>query len=524
MGSFINRGNVSFATYKGYRILVDKSMLLSFTNQFLGDASRFMCVTRPRRFGKTMTANMVAAYYDQSCDSRELFSDLDISGDPSFEEHLNKYFVIKIDVSSFAGKCPDRTDITGCLKRSLLEDLFKAFPSILSRESSVADAILAVFEATGRRFVFVIDEWDAIFREYPDEERQQEEYLVFLKTLFKDIDASQTIALCYMTGILPVKKYNTDSSLNNFKEFTMLNPRSLAPFVGFLEPEVKELCSRHDMDFLEMKRWYDGYSFSGVHSVYSPFSVVNAITDRKYESYWTKSSSYERAERYINENFAGLKEDVIKMLAGERCKVITDDFAQDFGALKKKSQVLTLLIHFGYLAYDEDNREAYIPNMEVADRLSQSVVDSNWDFYSDAINKSEELLHATWNGEEDRVAEAVESFHEKNSSIWSYNKENDLALVLLMAYYAARKDYEVKREMQAGKGFADLVFVPKRNTGVIPMILELKWNQSVDSALEQIKRREYPNVFADCKEVLICGINYDTASKKHTCKIEKISR
>lgn len=522
MGDYLNYGNRSFSLNRNDDIYVDKSMLLSHTNSFINKSSRFVCVSRPRRFGKTMAANMVAAYYDESCDSRNLFSDLEIAGDPSFGTHLNRYPVIKFEVTHFCNNLQKSSSITRRIEEAILEELRQEYSSCLTNEDNVAQALNKISKTTGKQFVIVIDEWDAIFREYKNDEKQQNEYLGFLRSLFKDEATNRATALCYMTGILPIKKYNTQSTLKNFSEYTMLDPLSLAPFVGFLEPEVRELCSRYEMDFDEVKRRYDGYSFAGIHSVYSPFSVSKAISNRKIKNYWTDTSAADEARDFINRDFSGLRRDILKMLSNEHCRVETGEFQNDFVSLHDKDQVMTLLIHLGYLAYDEVNKEAFIPNQEVSEKLSLAIRKSNWEFFSEAISQSEDLLHAAWNCEEEKVAQAVELFHDKNSSIWSYNQENDLVLALKLAFYAAQKDYDIRRELEAGKGFADLAFVPKKNTDVIPMIIELKWNRSADTAIDQIKRREYSKAFLDYTEVLICGINYDKTTKKHTCRIEKI--
>lgn len=385
-------------------------------------------------------------------------------------------------------------------------------------------SIAKVYEKTGKQFVFIIDEYDALFREYPQGEEEQKAYLDFLRSLFKSSSTvSSAITLCYMTGILPIKRYNTQSALNNFREYTMVNPLRFAPFIGFTEDEVEALCREYGMDMEEMKRWYDGYSFPPNLSIYSPYSVVNAITERKVMNYWTETSSYDDAKNYINMNYDGLKEDVTKMIAGVHCPVKVGSFANDFVTLHNKDQVMTLLIHLGYLAYDGEEREAYIPNREVGERIAESIADSDWGYASKALDKSRLLLKATWAGDGEKVAGIVQSTHDELSSFLSYNRENDLALVIGLAYYAAREYYHVIREMTAGRGYADVAFVPRKGCDVMPMIIELKWGQGVDEAIRQVHEKKYFSYFSDSKEVLICGIGYDSDKKEHTCRIEKVA-
>jgi hypothetical protein len=416
MGLFINPGNELFQRSRNSEVYVDKSGLIGFTNNVLGTESSFLCVSRPRRFGKTMAANMIAAYYDQSCDSAKLFSGLEIADDPSFGKYLNKFPVIKIDVAYVLGKIGAGEDFGSRFQSFIADDMASEYPELKSEGISALDtAVLRLYEKYGKKFVFVIDEWDAVFREYKDDDKTQKQYIQILRNLFKS-DVSQSIALCYMTGILPVKKYNTQSALNNFKEYTMIAPMRLAPYVGFLDSEVKALCTRFGMDFDAMKRWYDGYSFSRVHSVYSPYSVVNALMEGEIRNYWTDTSSFDDAKDYIDMDFDGLREDVTRMIAGQRCRVNTRSFQNDFVTLHTKDQVMTLLIHLGYLAYDEENREAYIPNLEVSERMADSVACSDWGFATKALNDSMDLLKATWAGDEARAASIVDAAHDQLSS------------------------------------------------------------------------------------------------------------
>jgi hypothetical protein len=525
MGNYINTGNALFRISRNSRIYVDKSMLISLTNGFLGDEFRFLCISRPRRFGKSMAANMLCAYYDESCDSRELFNGLKIEDDPSFSEPLNKYPVIHLDIAGFITTTKEKKGIAGKLNDILLKELRTAYPDIVDSEEDVfALAISHVYQKTGKQFVFVIDEWDALFREFPNDTGEQDAYINFLRSLFKNSSVGPSIALAYMTGILPIKKYNTQSALNNFKEYSMLSPAKFAPFVGFTEDEVEALCKKYDMDFDEMKKWYDGYSFPPNLSIYSPYSVVNALADGIIQNYWTETSAADDAKDYINMGFDGLKEDITRMMAGEPCPVNVRNFENDFVTLHDKDQVMTLLIHLGYLAYDQKEKKACIPNLEVSEKLSDSIIASNWSFSSKALHDSKKLLKATWDGKEDVVAKMVESTHDQLSSFMSYNQESDLTLVISLAYYAAREYYHVKRELPSGHGYADVAFVPRKGCSVLPMIVELKWERISDDAVAQIYKKKYLDAFrSEYKEALVCGINYGASNKEHTCRIERVT-
>ena len=345
---------------------------------------------------------------------------------------------------------------------------------------------------------------------------------MLLRGLFKSNQTDKMIEAAYMTGILPIKKYGTQSALTDFREYTMLRPKRLAQYVGFTESEVIGLCNRYGMDFEEARRWYDGYSFSKVPSVYSPNSVVQAMVNGEYATYWTETETYESLKRYIGMNTEGLKDAIILMLGGGRCKINTRTFQNDIWNIHGKDDVLTLLVHLGYLAYDPSQNEAYIPNQEVADEFKNAVEYSGWAGISDALQASEELLEATLQGNAEAVAKGIEEVHEANTSILAYNNELALSCVITIAYYVARKDYTMIRELPAGKGFADVVFIPRRHTDKPALIVELKWNKSVRGAITQIKSREYTSwIEGYTGDILLVAINYDKGKKVHECAIEK---
>ena len=367
--------------------------------------------------------------------------------------------------------------------------------------------------------VDIIDEWDCIFREYKMEQDAQEIYLDFLRDLLKD---KGYIYLAYMTGILPIKKYGTHSALNMFDEFSMINPGPLASYVGFIEDEVSGLCEKYGMDMGEVKSWYDGYSFGKDLSVYSPRSVVSCMRFRKIGNYWNQTETFEALKVYIDMNFDGLKDDILSMIAGENILVRTESFVNDMMTFRTKDDVLTLLIHLGYLGYDYENKCVFIPNNEVRGEYVNAVSMSDWGEISSALKNSADTLNAIWKGRASQVAEGIRQAHFETSHI-QYHDENGLSYTISLALYAARNFYTVHRELAGGKGFADLVFLPKKQFLDKPaLVVELKWNQSAEGAIEQIRKKEYCQSLNEYHgNLLMVGVNYDKKTREHTCVIEK---
>lgn len=521
MGMYINKGNSSFRMTRNSEY-VDKSGLINVINRTLFTEWRFSCVTRCRRFGKSMAAKMLAAYYDCTCDSRELFADLEIAKDPSFEKHLNKYRVIYLDMTDFITKFKDGS-IVRHIDEELKKEVCNTYSEMTFEESyDLMDCLMRIAMATNDRFFFIIDEWDAICREFDPGTEAMESYLNWLRRLFKSVNAMDVFAGAYMTGILPVKKYKTQSAMNNFIEYSMVTPRNMARYFGFTKDEVKSLASKFGMDFDELVKWYDGYQIGGEQSMFNPNSVIQALYSDWCESYWGKTGAYDTVSTYICMNFDGLKDDIIYMLSGGRCKVNPTGFQNDMSIIRTKDDALTVLIHLGYLAYDRRTMECYVPNYEVAGELTHAVETTNWTPVIRALKQSEDLLNATLEGDEEAVAKGIEAAHDENTSILSYNNENSLVCVLSIAYYAARNNYIVHRELASGKGFADIVMIPRKNVDSPALLVELKYNRDADAAIDQIHRKQYPAKLEEYEgNLLLVGVNYDKETKTHSCKIEK---
>lgn len=444
---------------------------------------------------------------------------------PDFDKHLNQYNVIYLDITWFISTVQDIRNTVKYLQTEVITELRKEFPEVGEAVCSLPIALTEINTVDQKRFIIIIDEWDALFREAKEDTELQEEYIQLLRGLFKSSQTDKIIEAAYMTGILPIKKYGTQSALTDFREYTMIQPKKLAEYVGFVEEEVIELCEKYNVDFDEMKSWYDGYSFMRAPSVYSPDSVVKAIKSEEFGTYWTETETYESLKSYINMNLGGLKDAVVAMLGGERCKVVTRRFQNDITNIKSKDDVMTLLVHLGYLAFDSARSEVFIPNREVADEFRNAMEEKEWGVIADILSDSEKLLEATLAGDNKFVSKRIDEVHMANSSVLTYNDENSLSCAITIAYFCAQKDYELIREFPSGKGFADIVFLPKRYTDKPALIVELKWDKSVEGAISQIKEKKYPHALENYEgEILLAGISYNKTSKMHDCVIEKFYR
>jgi hypothetical protein len=526
MGTYLNPSKELFERAVRSEIYVDKTELITFTNSKINTEQEYICVSRPRRFGKSIAANMLAAYYGKGCDSRALFESLKIAETSGFEDHLNQYDVIYLDIQLILAWAKSLQNLIHYLECDVIAELRKVygdlFPSDECNLSKAINIISASKEYAGKGFIFIVDEWDCIFREAKDNKKAQKEYLDFLKGLWK---GQRCVKLVYMTGILPIKKYGTHSALNLFEEYSMTEPFPLEQFVGFTEEEVKELCEKYHMEFDEAKQWYDGYHFHNDMHIYNPKSVVSAMLRKSYKSYWTRTETYEALKIYMDMNFDGLKEDIVSLLGGENRKINVSKFENDMITFHNKDDILTLLIHLGYLAYDPQQKETFIPNYEIREEFVNAMEDGGWSEVIKSLKLSEELLEATWQMDTKAVAVGIDAVHQEMTSILNYNNENALSCVIHLAYYSAREIYTLVREFPTGKGFADVVFLPRKHTDKPALVVELKWNKSAEGAIKQIKEKEYGKVFENYTgEVLLVGINYDKVSKKHTCMIKRTVR
>ena len=410
MGRFVNPDSSAFQVALNSRIYVDKTGLIEYTNSVLDTTNAYICNSRPRRFGKSYAANMLAAYYSKGTDSEQMFSGLRISKDADFKKHLNKYDVIHIDIQWFLANCDDADKVVSFITKSVLDE-----------------------------FVVIIDEWDVIIRDGAMIENIQDEYLNFLRGMFKGVEPTKYIQLAYLTGILPIKKERAQSAVNNLDEFTMLQADELAPYIGFTENEVKGLCEKYNRDFDKVKKWYDGYLLDG-YQVYNPKAVVSVMTKGRFRSYWSENGSYEVVVPLICMNYDGLKNAIIEMLSGSEVKVDTATFKNDPAKIQNRDDVITYLIHLGYLGYNEDSESAFVPNEEIRQELITAVRSSNWDELIAFQQESRKLLTATLSMDEKQVAAEIDKFHSQYASMIQYNDENSLSSIITIAYLGAMQD------------------------------------------------------------------------------------
>lgn len=523
MGVFLNPGAGMLRRGRNSNPYVDKSMLIAHLNSVVNTEHLYMCVSRPRRFGKSMAANMVSAYYDRTVDGAAEFAGLAIACDPSFDRQRNSYDVLKLNMQEFWSSTGRVDKLVARINTLVCRELEMTYPDAMFLDPGfLPQSMSDVYAQTGRQFVIVIDEWDCIMRESAEDHDAQKAYLDFLRAWLKD---QPFVALAYMTGILPVKKYGSHSALNMFDEFSMVDPLEMAPYMGFTSDEVAALCQEWGRDLNECKAWYDGYHLPGVGEVYAPRSVVRAMMTGEFSSYWTQTETFEALRKYIDMDLDGLHGKVVELVGGGRVEVNTQTYSNDMTTLNSADDVLTLLIHLGYLAYDKGTREAFVPNREVAGEYANATQDEGWSEVARSIAASEKLLRALLAGDAEAVAAGVEQAHSDAASIIAYNHEEDLACTLRLAFYSAMRRYRLVREAPAGKGYADLLMVPLKSSGDIPgVVVELKWGASAQGAIAQMRERDYAAAFRGTSaehRTILCGIAYDPKTKRHTCSIER---
>ena len=547
MGTYLNPGADRFEITVNSDIYVDKTEMIAYLNSNLRTEQRYVSVSRPRRFGKSIAANMLCAYYGKG-DSRELFASSKLAGIDGWDRYLNQFDVIKIVMTDFI---KEKTAVEKSLEKMqklIVRDLKKQYPDVDYFDSDdLIQSLEDVYAEAGKPFVIIIDEWDAVFRERKNDREGQTLYLDFLRDWLKD---KSYVALCYMTGILPIKKYGKHSALNMFDEYSIISPMQLASYTGFTEEEVKDLCEKYGRVFDTIKEWYDGYEVSDSippdpgyqeqkitgrekeakkYSLYSPLSVVKAVSNGVIQNYWNRTESYEALAEYIRMNYDGLKDAVVLMMDGGSVRVNIGTYQNDMTTFNGRDDVLALLIHLGYLKYNSDTREVTIPNKEILDEFRSSTRSEEWLETFTSFRKSQELLNATWSCNEEKAAELLEWFHDTAENK-TYHSEAALSYAVQMAYYAGQKYYTTIQELDTGKGYADLVYLPAPKHPDKPaLLIELKYGRTVRTAADQIRDKNYPQKLEHYKDnILLVSINYDKDArstdvlyKHHSCSIEK---
>jgi len=507
------------------KIFVDKSLFIKKISEFVNTDSRFICVSRPRRFGKTRINKIMTAYFSKGCDSLPLFENLQIAHEPCFKENLNKFNVLSLDMGFFYNNAEDKNDVLKNLRIQLLKDFRKEFPEIdFDDQVSIAEMIMEVYDKTSTQFVIIIDEYDTMIREKVSAE-MIEKYRGFLNSLFKSEPLSPAIALAYLTGILPIMRDKVQSKLNNFTiQSTMLMPWGFEEYFGFTKDEVVGLCNEYNMDFSECENWYDGYRIGNI-DIYNPNSVVTAMLAGEFENYWQKTGSYEAVSDYIKLDFDGIKSDVVSMMTGNEIAVNVKNFRNLLSEINTRDDVFTYLIHLGYLNYNKETKLCRIPNKEIREEWEAAIEDSeNFSKITAMIKKSEKLLKWTQLGDAERVAAALDEAHLTVADPLDYNDESSLKTAIILAYYTACSKYTIVKEFPTGLGFADIAFIPL-NPADPAMLVELKYNKDADSAIKQIKDKKYPAGLENYLDnLLLVGVNYDKDTKVHECLIEKYQK
>ena len=520
---FVNVDNRLFQRVRNSEY-VDKSELIALTNNVIDTEEQFICVTRPRRFGKSVTVKMLNAYYSKGCDSKALFSDLKIASSPDFEKHLNQHDVIYLDMTEFADNKDNGIRYLENLDTDVVSELKDTYPECFDKDKdySLPEAIFCL----KKRFIFIIDEWDFVFREYPNNANLHKNFIDLLRALFKGV-GENFVELVYMTGILPIARYNTQSALNNFNEYTILKSSNYSQYYGFTENEVKTLCEKYQLDFETAKFWYNGYKV-GEYEIYNPNSIKKLITRREFQSYWSYTSAYGIVTEAINQNFEGLKDDIIRLCSGSTISISRPEIKSFNTAdlkFKNKVAIYIYLVHLGYLGYDDADATIYVPNEETRVELLNSVKENHWPKFETALKLSEQVVSATYNKDSETVATLLSKIHEDKVPALEYNNESALRYVVLMAYLATERDYLAPlNEFPTGKGFADIVYLPmSANAKDKPaLIIELKKDASAKIALEQIKERDYVSRVKEYTDnILLIGINYDSKTKQHSCEIKE---
>ena len=488
------------------------------------------CTVRQKAEEKAVgkAGNMIAAYYSRGCDASSIFDGLKIARAPSYREHLNRYNVIKLDVGGLLN-----TSLTGSVVKDatnyLREEFQEQFPDIPFGEADgIAQCMMKVFRATGQTFVIVLDEYDVMVRDTSVTHAQFDEYLRFLNGLFKNEALSGCISLAYLTGILPIVRDRIQSKLNVFTEYTMANARQLSPYVGFTRDEVERLCRENGMDFREVTRWYDGYRMADGSECYNPKSVVEALTCRRCKGYWTATGHFDAIRNYVIMDFDGLREDVNRMMAGESVPVDVRTYLNTMKDFRSRDDVLTYLIHLGYLAFRytaPDAGECWIPNLEIRREWARALrCAPGFERVMSFVNASARLVEDTLAMKADAVARGLDAAHRFVCSNYSYSNEQALQSALCLAYFHAMDRFLVLKEPELGRGRADILMIPIPQVAATTpaVIVEMKRNSSADSALQQIREKRY---FAGLKdhvgEILFVGIDYDEMTKKHTCAMER---
>lgn len=531
MGKFLNNESESneflYAVKGDY--YVDKTDMIEKFNEILDKFQhRFISVTRPRRFGKSINATMLASYYSKAIDTKDVFDKFKISKTASYEKHLSMHNVVYISFNANDDEFDSYDEYISYFKEQLRKDLKEYYPD-LKEEKYVPDMFEEVYRKAKEGFIFIIDEWDYVFNVARYSAEDGRNFLKFLTSLLKD---KPYVDLAYMTGILPIAKYSSGSSLNNFKEYDAINDGVYEKYFGFSDEEVEILWNKKYTDsekaeevnkisIEELQEWYNGYYASDGKRIYNPRSVVFALQDGVCKSFWAKSGRKNELKDYISTNVAGVKEDIIAMMAGEALEIKLDGFDATSKELDvTKNLILSALTILGYLSYH--NMQLRIPNKEIMSEFDSMMTNPDIGGLHEIIMQSREMLQATIDKDIKKMEEIIEDAHNTYMSYFEYSTENSLSCIIALVYLYARTTYNIKREDVSAKGRADFAFYPLYPNKPA-FIIELKKDATAEYAIKQIRDREYFSQFKNYTgKKLLIGIAYDSKSKKHEVKIEEL--
>lgn len=539
MGTYLN-SITPYTLYKSESLspyFVDKTLMLRELFPYVSAGNRHICITRPRRFGKTIMANMISSFFQKASDSSDVFDSLTISQVDDYRRYKNQYNVIRIDFSKLPRNCDSYTQYIERIEALLIEDVKEAFPQVKINEAdAVGDILESVFVQCGEKFIFVLDEWDFIFHRDFINEIDKEKYVAFLSNLLKD---RPYVVLSYMTGILPIAKYSSGSELNMFAEFTMVNSPMFGEYFGFTDDEVDDLYRRYivecDRQHKEksvtrkgLRDWYNGYYTKSGERVYNPRSVVFALQFNNLANYWTSSGPYDEIYYYIRNNISDVRDDLALMISGESVTAKIQEYAATSMNLSTRDEIYSAMVVYGFLSYL--NGKVCIPNRELMEKFDELLVKNKSLGYVYRLAKeSEKMLKATLAGDTLTMERILEFAHNTEVPLLSYNHETELSAIVNLVYLAARDSYRVEREDKAGTGYVDFIFYPYDTTADC-IILELKVDHTPDEAIAQIIDKKYALKFMPklagqkiyTGRILAVGIGYWKESKKHSCKVEEI--
>ena len=509
----------SFTEVANYKYFVDKSDFIEKVNGNIKTPNKYLCITRPRRFGKTINAMMLACYYSKNADFKKLFDGLEISKSESYLEHLNKHNVIYMTMNELPKpNCSYEEFIDGYIK-DLVEDVVNLYPNVKIDKSKYLPKIFSqIYNETNESFIFIIDEWDYIFNNNLFSEKDRENFLQFLKDLLKD---KPYVELAYMTGVLPIAKYSSGSALNMFKEYNILNDKKYNKYFGFTFGETKKLCAKQDkITFEELKDWYNGYKTYTGDNIFNPRSVVYALADGVCQSYWTNTGPMDEISYYIENNVEEVRNDIVQMVSGIPVNIHLEGYGAEQINLNTREEILSAMTVYGFLSYYDETLT--IPNKELRMKFDYALKNHQMGAVSEIVMKSNEMLKATLKKDTETMEKLIQEAHDINIPVIKYNDENSLACIITLVYLSARTKYKIVREMPAGIGFADFIFYPNDKSKPA-FIIELKKDSTPDEALKQIKEKRYALALKEYTgQKLAVGISYDSKQKQHHIKIEEI--